>query len=92
LNYSEKIKAADKILKVLMDEIMDILWNTNIHEFHNLRYLIPMFGEQSKYELMSLGLKYKDENDYLVRIDNILGVYHDYFPCLQISDGPDQES
>jgi len=74
---------------VLKNEIMYILWNTNIQEYGNLRYLIPMIGEQAKYEMASLKLKSQDEEFFIGLIDNTLGVYHEFFPNLKTVDDID---
>jgi hypothetical protein len=74
---------------MLKNEIMYILWETNMHDYGNLRYLIPMMGEQAKYDIVSLELISKDKEKFLCMIDNIIGEYHDFFPCLKIKDDLD---
>jgi len=86
LEYAEKISRAEEIIAVLKDEILYILWNTDLRDISNLRYMIPMFGEQAKYDIADLGLKEKDLILYEKKVDQALGVYHDFFPCLKVVD------
>ncbi len=84
MKYSEKIKSADTLIQTLKDEISHIVWESNMHDYTNLRNLIPAFGEQTKYAILKLKLNVDDEKKYLILIDNSMGVYHDDFPNVRL--------
>lgn len=80
LTYTEKIKEAEKLIEELKKEINYILWDTNADTYSTERGLIPMFGEQVKYDLVKLGLNKRDLGKFFKLVDQAMGVYHDYFP------------
>ncbi|MCK4676968.1 MAG: hypothetical protein KAT48_02440 [Bacteroidales bacterium] len=84
MEYREKIKSADTLVQTLKDEISHIVWESSMHDYTNLRNLIPSFGEQTKYAIMKLKLLPDDEKKYLILIDNFMGVYHDDFPNVRL--------
>lgn len=84
MEYSEKISSAETLVQTLKDEISHIVWESSLHDYTNLRSLIPAFGEQTKYAIMKLKLSADDEKKYLILIDNSMGVYHDDFPNVRL--------
>ena len=89
MTKKEKIDQADGIVKELKEYIMYILWSTDIHEYTNLRFMIPLFGERSKYDLRELGLNEVDLERYFKKVDQVMGVYHEHFPCIKLKDDDD---
>ena len=84
LEYSEKIRSANTLVQTLKDEISHIVWESSLHDYANLRSLIPAFGEQTKYSIIKLKLLADDEKKYLILVDNFMGVYHDDFPNVKL--------
>ena len=84
MEYSEKIWSADTLVQTLKDEISHIVWESSLHDYANLRSLIPAFGEQTKYSIIKLTLLADDEKKYLILVDNLMGVYHDDFPIVRL--------
>jgi len=87
VNYEKKIQKADSLLEELKDELSLIVWETDLQSYNNHQYLIPLLGEQSKNEIRKLKLNTNDQEIYFVKVDRLLGVYHDDFPSFKDDNG-----
>lgn len=81
-NYDQKVRKAVELLDELKETINQIIWTTKTEVYTAERGIIPMIGEQTKYDIKALKLHKKDQEKFLRLIDRAMGVYHDHFPHI----------
>ncbi|MFP4620860.1 MAG: hypothetical protein ACLFM7_06080 [Bacteroidales bacterium] len=73
--YKDKINQAWHILEKLKTRIINILWNDSKSEYNNEHLLIPWLREEAEYAIKALKLPEKDEQYFMIKIDQIIGEY-----------------
>jgi len=70
-----KEQRAWNILSYLKQQVIEILWDDNRHEFTSNHLLIPWIQEEAKYQIKKLHLPQEKEDYFIVKIDHIIGEY-----------------
>ncbi len=83
MNYKQKIKQADQILKKLKQELLEIIMDTQPQQYCSNKLLLPWLEEDTEYEIKKLKLGIKDEQRYIRKIHNIFGTYAEDIPLLK---------
>ncbi|MCF8335522.1 MAG: hypothetical protein K9H65_02860 [Bacteroidales bacterium] len=73
--HEVKIDRAWNILEKLKTRLINILWDDNPLGYNNEHMLIPWLQEEAEYAIKELKLPEKDENYFLIKIEQIVGEY-----------------
>jgi len=73
--YKEKINQAWKILEKLKTRVINILWDDSQFGYNNEHMLIPWLQEEAEYAIKKLKLPEKDEQYFMIKIEQIIGEY-----------------
>lgn len=82
MRYDLKLVTARKVLANLKEEVLYILLDTETYQYCSNRMVLPWLEEDAEYAIKKIKLKSKDEQFYIRKIHNILGVYSEDIPML----------
>ena len=83
MNYKQKIKSTENILKNLKKVLSETLWESDPNLYSNDRILLPWIEEDAEYKIKKLKLKKDDEIFYLQKLNDLFGEYSDANPYLK---------
>ncbi len=83
MNYKQKIKSTENILKNLKKVLSETLWESDPNLYSSDRILLPWIEEDAEYEIKKLKLTKDDEIIYLQKLHNLFGEYSDANPYLK---------
>lgn len=84
--YISKLHQAEQIIESLKEQLLNIFWESMLHEYNAERSLIGWMEEEAVYSIQKLDLNAADEALFLRQVHHIFGEYSEVMPRLKRSD------